>query len=379
MSTKSPLKRALLQQAVYNNVDVIKGRVRFRKKTKREHAHAFARIFFLVAVPVTLFGSSYVVSAVAGDWLETRRVAQLARAEEVRIAADKTRVEVARAEQQAAEAERERAEAEQAAVEAHLQAVREEPALLAASSNSLSAPRPLDRSVFPLAVRTVIIDPGHGGDNVGTEAPDGVLEKTLALDISKRLEELLAEASYQVAMTRQDDEFVSLDDRAALANENGGDIFVSIHLNWIEERQVRGVETYFLGATDDPYLNELAARENRDSGYSVNDFRRLLERVFVDVRQGESQRLATEVQRGLYDHLRKVNPQVEDRGVKKAPFVVLTGTEMPAILAEVSCLSNEKEARLLTSPGYRQYIAEALFSGIDTYARSIGGSNQIGS
>lgn len=377
--TRSSFKRALLRQAVHRNVDVIKGRIRFRKKPKREHALTFARIFFFVAVPLTLFGSSYVVSAVAGDWLETRRVAQLTRAEEARIEIEETRAAVARARQEAAEAEREKAEAQQAAVEAHLRAVREEPALLAASTNSLSAPRPLDRSVFPLAVRKVVIDPGHGGENVGTEARGGVLEKTLALDISKRLRELLVESSYEVAMTRDGDEFVSLDDRAALANESGGDIFVSIHLNWIEERQVRGVETYFLGATDDPYLNALAARENRDSGYSVNDFRRLLERVFADVRQGESERLAREVQRGLYDHLRKVNPQVKDRGVKKAPFVVLTSTEMPAILAEVSCLSNEKEARLLTSPGYRQYIAEALFSGIDTYARSIGGSNQIGS
>ncbi len=386
MPTQSPLKRSLLRQAVHSNVDVIEGRYRFRRKPAREHVYSVARILFLVAVPLALFSSSYLVSAMVGDWLDSRRADQAVRAEEARAEMEEARVEAARAAQQAAEAERAtveaeraKAEAEREAVEAHLQAVREEPALLVAPTNSLTLPRPLDRSVFPLAVRKVVLDPGHGGDNHGTETNDGLVEKTLALDISERLSELLKAASYEVVMTRRDDVFVSLEDRAARANETGGDIFVSIHLNWISARQIRGVETYFLGPTDDPFLTELAARENRDSGYSVADFRRLLEGVYADVRQDESKRLATEVQRRLYQHLRTVNPQVQDRGVKKAPFVVLTATQMPAILAEVSCLSNEKEARLLTSPGYRQYIAEALFSGIDTYARSIDGSNLRGS
>ena len=126
-------------------------------------------------------------------------------------------------------------------------------------------------------------------------------------------------------------------------------------------------------------MTELAKQENRDAGYSLADYRKMLERVYVDVRRDESRRLATAVQRQLYGYLRKVNPQLQDRGVKTAPFIVLTGTQMPAILAEVSCLSNEKESRLLMSPGYRQYIAEALFDGIDYYARSLGGVTQTGS
>jgi N-acetylmuramoyl-L-alanine amidase len=154
---------------------------------------------------------------------------------------------------------------------------------------------------------------------------------------------------------------------------------VSIHLNWIDTREVRGVETYYLGPTNDPYLTQLAANENMDSGYSMADFRNMLDRVYAGVRQAESRRLASTVQQSLYNSLRRVNPQLQDRGVKKAPFIVLVGTEMPAILAEVSCLSNEKEARLLMTPEYRQFIAEALFEGIDSYAQQVRGSENIGS
>jgi N-acetylmuramoyl-L-alanine amidase len=126
-----------------------------------------------------------------------------------------------------------------------------------------------------------------------------------------------------------------------------------------------------VGPTDDPFLNQLAASENRGSGYSLGDLRQLLDRIYAGVRQDNSRRLAEVVQRSLHRSLGKVNPQLGDRGVKSAPFIVLLSTEMPAILAEVSCLSNEEEARLLTKPLYRQYIAEALAQGLRSYADSV--------
>lgn len=235
-------------------------------------------------------------------------------------------------------------------------------------------PRPVDRRVFPLEVRKVIVDPGHGGPNSGTVTPGGLKEKNLALDIALRVRDELKEAGYNVAMTREDDRAVSLEERVSFANEEEGDLFVSIHLNWISTRQIRGVETYYLGPTDDPYLTQLTSAENRDSGYSLTDFRRLLEGIFVDVRGDESREVAEAVQGALFRSLRKVNPRLRNRGVKTAPFVVLIGTEMPAVLAEVSCLSNDEEAELLNRPRYRQHIAEALAAGIRTYADS---RNQI--
>jgi len=227
---------------------------------------------------------------------------------------------------------------------------------------------PVDSTVFPLAVERVVIDPGHGGRNGGTTTPSGLSEKDLTLDIGLRLAELLREAGYEALLTRGDDVAVSLEERAALANREEADVFVSIHVNWIPNQRVRGVETYFLGATDDPFVTRLAAEENRGSGYSQGDLRELLDDLYADLRQDSSQRLAASIQRSLLRSLRTVNPAVEDRGVKTAPFIVLMRTDMPAILAEVSCLSNEKEAELLTRPLYRQYIAEALLAGIQSYA-----------
>lgn len=237
---------------------------------------------------------------------------------------------------------------------------------------TLTAPQPIDAAVFPLAVRKVAIDAGHGGESLGTRAPLGLVEKDLALDIALRLKKLL-EKDFEVVMTRETDKEVSLAERGTFANQQGADIFVSVHLNWIVDRESRGVETYYLGPTDDPFLTELAANENRESGYSMADMRRLLDRIYADVRQDKSKKLAQVVQTSLFSSLGKINPKIEDRGVKAAPFIVLLSTEMPAILAEVSCLSNEEEARLLTKPLYRQYIAEALAQGLRAYADSVEG------
>lgn len=233
------------------------------------------------------------------------------------------------------------------------------------------APVPLDGAVFPLSVRTVVLDPGHGGnDNPGTMATSGLAEKDLTLDIARRLRALLGRAGYRVLMTRDGDGTVTLDERTRFANDSRADIFVSIHVNWLGESR-RGIETFFLGPTEDPYLTHLASRENRDSGYSLAALKQILEGVYANLRQEESRKLAEAVHKKLYAHLREVAPGTVDRGVKTAPFVVLVGTEMPAILAEVSALSSREEAGLLELPAYREYIALALFSGISSYARSV--------
>jgi N-acetylmuramoyl-L-alanine amidase len=231
-----------------------------------------------------------------------------------------------------------------------------------------SRPVPISAKVLALGVRRVVIDPGHGGGNTGTSAAGGLLEKDLTLDIAGRLGALLAASRVEAVMTRTGDRAVSLQRRAELASEAGGDLFVSIHLNALGDRRTRGIETYYLGPTTDPALAALAARENRESGYSLADLRRLLDGVFADVRREESKALATAVQRSLLAAVRRVSPEMPDRGVKTAPFVVLVATDMPAILAEVSCLSNDEEAGLLQTIEYRQALADALFAGIQAYA-----------
>jgi N-acetylmuramoyl-L-alanine amidase len=173
---------------------------------------------------------------------------------------------------------------------------------------------------------------------------------------------------FEAVMTRTADETRSLLERAATANRRHGDIFVSIHLNSLRPSSVRGIETYYLGPSEGPEFDVIAAAENRHSGYSQSDIRSLLEKIYTDARRDESRRLAESVQRALVLNLRKTAPAITNRGVKMAPFVVLVATEMPAIVAEVSSLSNEDDARHLKTAEYRQTIAEALVSGIQTFA-----------
>jgi len=227
---------------------------------------------------------------------------------------------------------------------------------------------PVSASAFPLSVRRVVLDAGHGGTDPGASSTSNVSEKEITLDIEKRLGTLLRQNGFEVISTRDNDRLIPLRERARLANGSHSDIFVSIHVNSIPHPDNHGVETYYLGPTNDPTLTKLAATENLTSGYALADLRKLLDGVYADVRRDESQRLATAVQLQLFSGLRGVDPGLENWGVKRAPFIVLVATEMPAILAEVGCLSNEREAEMLRSGAYRQQIAQALFHGIHAYA-----------
>jgi N-acetylmuramoyl-L-alanine amidase len=234
---------------------------------------------------------------------------------------------------------------------------------------TFSKPQRLSPSALALSVRRVVIDAGHGGTSLGTAGARGLLEKDVTLDIADRLRKRLAADGIGVLMTREGDKEISLQDRSDMANRGHGDIFLSIHVNSLMPKDSRGIETYYLGASNAPAVDALAAAENRDSGYSLADMRTLVDMIYMDARKDESRRLAESVQRALLRDLRRVNPSIEDRGVKTAPFVVLVGTKMPAILAEVSCLSNDEEAELLNGSGYRQSIADALFDGVHAFLR----------
>ncbi len=231
-------------------------------------------------------------------------------------------------------------------------------------------PAAIDPKVFPLPVRRIVLDPGHGGSASGSAA-DGLAEKDLTLDIARRLRTLLANR-YQVALTRDADIDVKLDERPRLANRAGADLFVSVHVNWLREDRPCGVETFHLGATDDPALTELAKRENAEThGYTLSDMRQLLDGLYTRTIASQSRALAESVQTALYAELRTRNPSLRDRGTKTAPFFVLVAAEMPAILAEVSCLSDPEEVERLQDASHLQTIARALDLGIRRYADSL--------
>jgi N-acetylmuramoyl-L-alanine amidase len=246
------------------------------------------------------------------------------------------------------------------------------------SAAPLDSPRPLDKKAVPLAIKRIVIDPGHGGEP-GAIAASGVMEKEITLDVALRLRRLMEKEPYEVLLTRQTDHLVPLDKRVAFANENKGDLFVSIHVNSMEPKSLRALETYYVGPTDDPATLRLASIENKDSGYSLSDYKKILEKIYVDERHDESRTLAKTIQAQLHHSLTPLNPRLVNRGVKTAPFVVLIGTQMPAILVEISVLSNEEEVKLLTKEDYRENIALALLQGIKNYARNFNAPERKGS
>jgi N-acetylmuramoyl-L-alanine amidase len=241
----------------------------------------------------------------------------------------------------------------------------------------LSNPRPINREAIPLSIKTIVIDPGHGGEP-GAISESGVTEKEITLDVALRLRRLLENGPFEVLLTRETDRRISLDERVAFANEHKADLFLSIHVNWMEPHSIRALETYYVGPTDDPATLKLAIRENKDSSYPLSDYKQILEKIYVDARRDESRAFAKTIQSRLFRSLKPKNPLLQNRGVKTAPFVVLIGTQMPAVLVEISSLSNEGDVELLTKMDYRENIAVALVEGIRNYANGFNGSDGKG-
>ena len=317
------LKRRVLQQAVAENLDTIRGLPPRAVRPATRMLHLWLRRAPFVLLPLTLAGSTYMMTNAPAPVTAPVRAAG-------------------------------------AAVQ--------RPVFASAAEATPSVER-MTATAFPLAVRRVVLDAGHGGTDPGATA-EQLLEKEITLDIGRRLRTNLERDGFEVVATREGDRTIALKERARVANESRSDIFVSIHVNaLLKHTNARGIETYYLGATNDPKLTQLAAAENRVSGYSIADMRALLDGVYADARRDESHALARAVQQQLFSTLRRADPGLENWGVKRAPFLVLVATDMPAVLAEVGCISNEKEAAMLRRPEYRQQIADALFEGIRGYAK----------
>ncbi len=225
-----------------------------------------------------------------------------------------------------------------------------------------------------LKIGRIVVDAGHGGHDTGTIGPNGLMEKDLVLDVALRLGRLLeTRLGADVIYTRDDDTFVPLETRTAIANEHQADLFISIHANSSPDPSARGVETYYLNFTSNPDALEVAARENAVSEKSIFELQDLVKKITLKDKIEESRELATDVQQSLYGGLATRHTTLRDRGVKKAPFVVLIGANMPSILAEISFVSNPVDAAKLETPEYRQKIAESLYKGIATYAGGLSG------
>jgi N-acetylmuramoyl-L-alanine amidase len=226
--------------------------------------------------------------------------------------------------------------------------------------------------VLGLKVGRVVLDAGHGGHDTGTSGPTGLLEKDLVLDITKRLGALIeSRMGSEVIYTRSDDVFVPLETRTQLANDHKADLFLSIHANSSPYRASSGVETYYLNFTTLKSALEVAARENASSEKTVYELKDLLQKIALKDKVEESKEFAARIQTSLFSLSARSNPRVHDRGIKKAPFVVLIGASMPSVLAEIGFISNTRDEALMRKPEYRQKIAEALYKGLSNYASSL--------
>ena len=227
--------------------------------------------------------------------------------------------------------------------------------------------------VLGLKIGRIVIDPGHGGHDTGTIGPTGLMEKDLCLDVALRLGKLIARSlpSAEIVYTRQDDRYVGLEQRTAIANDARADLFISIHANSSDDARVSGIETYYLNFNASAQAMEVAARENATAQSSVHDLQDLVTKIARNEKVEESRDLAADLQESLASSMQMGKRPERNRGVRKAPFVVLVGADMPSVLAEIAFISNPADEQWLKKPENRQHAADGLYHGIERYLRSV--------
>ena len=224
-----------------------------------------------------------------------------------------------------------------------------------------------------LKINRIVIDAGHGGSDTGTVGPHGLLEKDLCLDVALRLGKLIQQKlpGADVVYTRKDDTFVPLEERTRIANDAKADLFISIHANSSPDPSARGVETYYLNLATSRDAMDVASRENALAQESVHDLQDVLQKIARNDKIAESKELAGDIQTSLAQRMASISLSEKNRGVKKAPFVVLIGADMPSVLSEISFVSNPTDERLLKKNDQRQRIADGLYRGIASYLSSL--------
>jgi len=224
-----------------------------------------------------------------------------------------------------------------------------------------------------LKIGRIVIDAGHGGHDTGTIGPTGLMEKDLCLDVALRLGKIIEQRlpGADVVYTRSDDTFVPLEERTNIANQAKADLFISIHANSSRDHAARGIETYYLNLKGSAEAMEVAARENASSQEGVHQLQDLVMKIAKTEKIDESKELAEDIQDSLARRIQKTSKPVKNRGVRKAPFVVLIGADMPSILTEISFLSNPADEQMLKKPEQRQKVAEGLYQGVASYLESM--------
>ncbi len=224
-----------------------------------------------------------------------------------------------------------------------------------------------------LKIGRIVIDAGHGGHDTGTIGPTGLMEKDLCLDVALRLGKIIQQRlpGADVVFTRSDDTFIPLEERTHIANEAKADMFISIHANSSQDTGARGIETYYLNLRGSAEAMEVAARENATDDQGIHELQDMVKQIARTEKIDESKEFAEDVQDSLSKRIQKTARTVKNRGVRKAPFVVLIGADMPSILTEISFLSNPADEKMLKQPEHRQRVAEGIYQGVASYLQSL--------
>ncbi len=221
--------------------------------------------------------------------------------------------------------------------------------------------------IYGLSIRTIVLDPGHGGHDPGAVGQAGLTEKTITLDLALRLEKKLRAHGFNVVLTRRKDISVSLKRRNEIAQQNQADLFVSIHVNALPVDTVAMIETFYFSPRGDARVEAIAEQENFNSGYSIGEWQKSLDTIGQTVKREDSRRLASHIQRAMTSRMIQLNPNLADWGTRSGPFVVLMNSGVPAVLAEVSAISMPEEEQNLIDIEYRKQLALGLESGILSY------------
>ncbi len=223
-----------------------------------------------------------------------------------------------------------------------------------------------------LGVKTIVLDPGHGGSDPGCIGRSGLKEKEVVLDLALDLKQRLSEAGFNVALTRETDIFIPLENRTVIANQKRADLFLSLHVNAHPNRNRSGIQTFYLNFSQDAVINQLAALENATSTKTISQMAETIRQIVRYSKVLESRELAEKIQENLVKCVRQVHPYAQDLGVRGGPFWVLIGGEMPSVLIEVSHMSHAQEEARLKTKEYRRLLAQGIYEGILAYVKSLG-------
>lgn len=223
-------------------------------------------------------------------------------------------------------------------------------------------------SLFGLDIKTIVIDPGHGGRDPGAIGAGGTEEKDITLDVAVRLKKRLSRAgNFVVLLTRDRDRTLSLAERVEFAKAHKADLFISVHVNSIPNHTLNAIETYYFGPPLNAETLQIAEQENKDSHYTIGQLNAIIQDIGNTVKRQESAMLAAAVQKSLLRNVRRHDAQVLDFGVRTAPFVVLSQVDIPSVLVEIACLTKKQEEAKLASARYREKVAAFMEEGIVAY------------